>query len=89
MYTNVDAEFPRNPEPPPENLTELGERVRARGADIGFARDPDADRLAIVDEQGRPLGEERTVTLASAAVLERKRDRWWSTFPQPVRWTML
>ncbi|RMH25330.1 MAG: phosphoglucosamine mutase [Candidatus Hydrogenedentota bacterium] len=73
MYTNVDAEFPRNPEPLPENLTELGERVRARGADIGFAVDPDADRLAIVDEQGRPLGEERTVTLASAAVLERKK----------------
>jgi phosphomannomutase len=71
LYTDTDAEFPRNPEPLPENLGELGELVRASGADIGFAVDPDADRLAIVDNAGRPIGEERTVVLASLAVLDR------------------
>lgn len=66
---DVDAEFPRNPEPLPENLGRLGQVVREAGADIGFAVDPDADRLAIVDETGRAIGEERTIVLASDAVL--------------------
>ncbi len=67
--TDVDAEFPRNPEPLPENLEKLGEAVRAAGADVGFAVDPDVDRLAIVDETGRPIGEERTIVLAAESVL--------------------
>lgn len=71
LYTDTEAEFPRNPEPLPENLTELGELVRSSGADIGFAVDPDADRLAMVDNTGRPVGEERTVVLASLALLDR------------------
>jgi phosphomannomutase len=70
MYTDIHSPFPRNPEPLPENLAELGQRVRNVQADIGFAVDPDADRLAIVDARGRPLGEERTVALASVAALE-------------------
>ena len=73
LYTDMDSPFPRNPEPLPENLTELGAAVRDAGADIGFAIDPDADRLAIVDNFGRPIGEERTVALASAAALEQKK----------------
>lgn len=68
---DVNAEFPRNPEPLPENLGRLGEAVRSSGADVGFAVDPDADRLALVDETGRPIGEERTIVLASDAVLAR------------------
>ncbi|MCX7019456.1 MAG: phosphoglucosamine mutase [Candidatus Sumerlaeota bacterium] len=73
FFTDIDREFQRPPEPLPENLDELCGRVRAAGADIGFAVDPDADRLAIVDNTGRPIGEERTVALAAAAVLNRVR----------------
>jgi len=65
----ADGRFPRNPEPTPENLRELGERVRELGADIGFAVDPDSDRLAIVDETGEPIGEDWTLALAADYVL--------------------
>jgi phosphomannomutase len=67
--TDIDAVFPRNPEPLPENLGNLARRVKECGADIGFAVDPDVDRLAIVDNLGRPIGEERTLTLCAAQVL--------------------
>lgn len=61
--------FPRNPEPVPENLGELSEAVRQEGADIGFALDPDADRVAVVDETGRPVGEEVTLAVVVDWVL--------------------
>ncbi len=63
--------FPRGPEPVPKNLRQLGLAVRKAKADIGFATDPDSDRLAIVDENGKPLGEERTLILATYWVLSR------------------
>jgi len=56
--------FGRAPEPLPENLGDLGRTVREREAAIGLALDPDADRLALVDEKGRPIGEEYTLALA-------------------------
>lgn len=65
----ADGRFPRNPEPTPENLRELGQRVRETGADVGFAVDPDSDRLAIVDETGQPIGEDWTLALAVDYVL--------------------
>lgn len=61
--------FPHNPEPLPENITELAQAVREHGCDVGFAVDPDADRLAIVDDTGRPIGEENTLVLAARLVL--------------------
>lgn len=61
--------FPHTPEPTEENLRGLCALVREQGADIGFAQDPDADRLAIVDEKGAYIGEERTLALAALAVL--------------------
>jgi phosphomannomutase len=64
-----DGRFPRAPEPVPENLRQLAALVRRRRADIGFAVDPDGDRLAIVDERGRPIGEDYTVAFAVRAVL--------------------
>ena len=70
LYTNPDEPFPRNPEPIPENLGELCRVVRESRADIGFAQDADADRLAIVDEHGAPLGEECTLALAMRHVLK-------------------
>jgi len=73
LFNQIDREFAHNPEPLPENLTELCKQVRRTGADLGIAVDPDADRLAFVDETGRPIGEERTVTLAAASVLEHSK----------------
>lgn len=61
--------FPHAPEPVRENLGDLCEAVRAHGADVGFAQDPDADRLAVVDERGEYIGEEYTLALAAEAVL--------------------
>ena len=58
--------FAHPPEPTAENLTDLCEAVKAHKADIGFAQDPDADRLAIVDQNGRYIGEEYTLALAAA-----------------------
>ena len=61
--------FPREPEPLAENLAVLAETVRKRGADIGFAFDPDVDRLSVVDDYGRAIGEECTLALAADHVL--------------------
>ncbi len=71
----TDGLFPRPPEPVPENLKALGALVRRTKADIGIAVDPDVDRLAIVDEQGRPIGEDYTLAFAIRAVLGKKEGR--------------
>jgi len=64
----TDGLFPRPPEPVPENLKALGALVRRKKADIGIAVDPDVDRLAIVDEKGRAIGEDYTLAFAIRAV---------------------
>ncbi len=64
--------FPRNPEPVAENLTALEAAVVKHGADIGFAVDPDADRLALVSNEGKAVGEEMTLALAVRHVLSRR-----------------
>lgn len=66
----VDGRFPRPPEPVPENLGELSRLVRETGADVGLAVDPDVDRLALVDDTGRPIGEDYTLAFAVKAVLD-------------------
>jgi phosphomannomutase len=63
--------FPHAPEPVRENLGELIERTLRERAAVGFAQDPDADRLAIVDDRGRYIGEEYTLALCVQRVLER------------------
>lgn len=68
----ADGHFPREPEPIPENLGDLCRLVRQARADIGMAVDPDVDRLALVDELGRPIGEDYTLAFAVRAVLGRK-----------------
>jgi phosphomannomutase len=68
--------FPHPPEPTAENLTLPGglcDAVRESGSDVGFAQDPDADRLAIIDERGRYIGEEYTLALSAMALLEGRR----------------
>src|SRR6266850_1870935 len=69
INTETDGLFPRPPEPVPENLKALGALVRRKKADVGIAVDPDVDRLAIVDEKGRPIGEDYTLAFAIRAVL--------------------
>lgn len=67
-----DGSCSRPSEPTPENLSELSRAVIAHRADIGFAQDADADRLALVDEKGRPMGEDMTLALAVRRVLGGK-----------------
>jgi phosphomannomutase len=62
--------FAHVPEPVRENLVELADRTAAEGAAVGFAQDPDADRLAIVDERGVYIGEEYTLALAVRRLLD-------------------
>ena len=64
-----DGNFTRGTEPLPENLTDLSKSVLENGADAGFAVDPDADRLAVVNEKGKPIGEEYTLVLAADGYL--------------------
>ena len=68
-----DGRFPREPEPIPENLGALEALVRENDADIGLAVDPDVDRLAVVSEEGRAIGEEYTLALAAKLVLRHRR----------------
>src|SRR5262249_26690584 len=65
--------FAHEPEPTQANLTTVCPRVRETGADIGFVLDPDADRLAIIDEAGRYIGEELTLALAVAYRLRQQK----------------
>ena len=71
VYTTPNGSFPRPAEPTPANLSALCDLVKSSGADVGFAQDMDADRLAIVSEQGEPIGEELTLVLAVQRVLAR------------------
>ncbi len=68
-----DGSFPRPAEPLAENLGDLCAAVKKHHADIGFAQDMDADRLAIVSEDGVPIGEDYTLVLATLYVLGRER----------------
>jgi phosphomannomutase len=68
-----DGSFPRPAEPLPENLGELCAAVKQHRADIGFAQDMDADRLAIVSDQGEAIGEDYTLVLAMLFVLGREK----------------
>jgi phosphomannomutase len=70
IHLEPDGRFPHPPEPVPENLGDLSRLVGATGADIGLAVDPDVDRLALVDETGRPIGEDYTLALAVKSVLD-------------------
>jgi phosphomannomutase len=65
--------FSHTPEPTSENLSEISPLVAQKRCAVGFALDPDADRLAILDETGRYIGEELTLALALEYVLRRQR----------------
>lgn len=72
IHCTPNGLFPHNPEPLPEHLGEICELVKEKGCDIGVVVDPDADRLALVDENGRLIGEEYTLATAMDFHLEKK-----------------
>jgi phosphomannomutase len=67
------GEFPHNPEPLPENLTEISRVVREQKADLGIVVDPDVDRLALVMENGEMFGEEYTLVAVADYILQHKK----------------
>lgn len=69
----ADGNFLHPPEPLAENLTTVLPKIREAKADIGFVLDPDADRLAILDERGTYIGEELTLALAVACRLRQAK----------------
>jgi phosphomannomutase len=81
---DADGFFSHEPEPVAGNLTNICPLVPTSGADIGFVLDPDADRLAIVDETGRYIGEELTLALAVLFRLREEDQRAGQGTPGPV-----
>jgi len=68
----TDGRFPHPPEPVPENLGDLERLVRESGSDVGLAVDPDVDRLALVSDEGKAIGEDYTLALAARVVLKHR-----------------
>jgi phosphomannomutase len=73
MNCEVSGVFARTPEPIPENLTAVCDRVKKEKADIGIVVDPDVDRLVFIDEHGEPIGEEYTITSIIKFILEKQK----------------
>jgi phosphomannomutase len=73
LYCTPDGKFPHNPEPLPENLTEIATQVKRNKADLGIVVDPDVDRLALVCEDGSMFGEEYTLVAVADYVLKHKK----------------
>lgn len=69
MYCDPTGEFPHNPEPLPEHLTDLSAKIVSSKADVGITVDPDVDRLALVCEDGSMFGEEYTLVACADYVL--------------------
>lgn len=69
LHTEPTGDFAHNPEPIPENLTEISDLMKHAGADVGFVVDPDVDRLAIICEDGEMFGEEYTLVAVADYVL--------------------
>lgn len=73
IHCTPNGLFPHNPEPLPEHLTEICTLVKEVGADIGVVTDPDADRLALVDDSGTLFGEEYTQAVVFDFILSKKK----------------
>jgi phosphomannomutase len=72
LHNTPNGQFPHEPEPTAANLTGLCDEMKKQRAQVGFAQDPDADRLAIVDENGNYIGEEYSLALATKYILGKK-----------------
>ena len=71
LYCEPNGQFPHNPEPLKEHLTDLSEAVKKHKADFGIVVDPDVDRLAFMDENGNMFGEEYTLVACADYVLSK------------------
>lgn len=71
LYCEPTGHFPHNPEPLPEHLTDLSDKIKETGADIGITVDPDVDRLALVCEDGTMFGEEYTLVAVADYVVSK------------------
>ena len=71
LYCEPTGQFPHNPEPLPEHLTDLAAKIKESKADVGFTVDPDVDRLAMVCEDGSMFGEEYTLVAVADYVLSQ------------------
>lgn len=69
IYCDSTGDFPHNPEPLPEHLTEICSFIEKNNVDVGFVVDPDVDRLAIINEMGEPFGEEYTLVAVADYIL--------------------
>jgi phosphomannomutase len=76
LNCDVSGVFAHTPEPLPENLTDLATLVRKEKADLGIAVDPDVDRLVLIDENGKPIGEEYSIaTIVSFVLSHTEKDQ--------------
>jgi len=73
LYCEPNGLFPHNPEPLPENLKAISEKIKEVKADLGFVVDPDVDRLAIINEDGSMFGEEYTLVAVSDFILQTNK----------------
>lgn len=73
LYCVPNGQFPHNPEPLKEHLTDICELVKSEGADLGIVVDPDVDRLALIDENGEMFGEEYTLVAVADYLLRHKK----------------
>ena len=73
LYCTPNGMFPHNPEPLPEHLTEISAAVKKGKYDLGIVVDPDVDRLALIQEDGLPFGEEYTLVAVADYYLKRKK----------------
>jgi phosphomannomutase len=73
LYCEPNGQFPHNPEPLPENLTEISKVIKDKKADVGFVVAPDVDRLAIINEDGSMFGEEYTLVAVADYLLSHKK----------------
>lgn len=73
LYCEPNGHFPHNPEPLPENLTEIAKEVVQKRADLGIVVDPDVDRLCFVCEDGNMFGEEYTLVAVADYILKNQK----------------
>lgn len=73
LFCEPNGLFPHNPEPLPENLSIISEEVAKSNANVGFALDPDVDRLAIICNNGEMFGEEYTLVSVADYVLQNTK----------------
>ncbi|HPS50758.1 MAG TPA: phosphoglucosamine mutase [Bacteroidales bacterium] len=72
LFCDPTGDFPHNPEPLPEHLTEICSFIEKNNVDVGFVVDPDVDRLAIINEMGEPFGEEYTLVAVADYILSHQ-----------------